>query len=76
MALEGLKLGLCAYVLVYYSFYLSFTDCIRAVMFKMHRVQSAYADSNSHDFVVVAALFRYAVIVDAISSHATHWKLI
>lgn len=31
----------------------------------MHRVQSVYADSNSHDFVVVAALFQYAVIVDA-----------
>lgn len=42
----------------------------------MHRVQSVYADSNFHDFVVVAALFQYAVIVDAISSHATHWKLI
>lgn len=61
---------------MYYSFFLSFTDCIRAAMFKMHRVQSIYADSNSHDFVVVAALFRYAVIADAISSHATHWKLI
>lgn len=45
-------------------------------MFKIHRVQSVYADSNSHDFVVVAALFQYAVIVDVISSHATHWKLI